>query len=125
MKTMKKISLLPATALALPLAALGLAAAQVERGFGISNNPDTVTRFVWQSGGARKQPGTEMMLLVQNGIRKYEVNLASAVDVHFAKSELGKIKWCNYSFGAQEAPKTSKKCIPSGTLKPDGEINIP
>lgn len=104
---------------------LWVAAAHAERGFGISNNPDTQTRFVWAGAKTRSESGIEMMLLVQNGGRKYEVSLATAVEVYFLKSELGKIKWCSYAVKAPASPKTSKKCVPGGTLKPDDEINIP
>ena len=116
---------LPLIALALSTGMLWPATSAAERGFGISDKPDTLTHFVWLGARTRKETGLEMMLLLQNGMRRYEVNLSTAVDVHFSRSDAGRIKWCSYSINAQESPKASKKCIPAAALPPAGEISIP
>lgn len=114
-----------ATTLTLFLAAALPLTVHAEGGFGISNNPDTQTRFVWLGAESRENPGAARMLLLQNGNRKYETSLMPAVNIHFAKNDVGRIKWCSYAVTARESSKALTKCLPDTPLIPDGEIRLP
>ena len=106
--------------LASAILALLPAVAAADRSFGVSKESDTKTRFVWV--GADKNPNKTLYLVLQNGGSTYGTNVGSEIDVTFLKSDLAQIKWCSYVGG--ESDLDVKKCKPSQTLKPGGEIKI-
>jgi hypothetical protein len=105
-------------------AALWPAAGHAERSMGVSNDPDTSTRFIWTGEDLEKNANKQMMILVQKGGSTTSINIGGPTDITFAKSELEQIKWCAVAMTAQEFDK-GKKCKPDKALKPGGEIKIP
>ena len=88
--------------------------------------PDTKTHFVWSGAGKNKNPDMRLNLVVENrdpkaGTFTMGEGFPEKIDVKFAKSEVGQIKWCSY-VGTE---LDTHKCNPSKVLIPGGVINIP
>lgn len=113
-----------ALAFALLCAAFWPAAAHADRSMGVSNNPDSKTRFLWTGEDLEKNADKQMMIFVQKGGSTNAINISGPTDITFAKGELEQIKWCAVATTEQERDK-GKKCKPDKALKPGGEIKIP
>jgi len=98
--------------------------AHADRSMGVSNNPDSKTRFIWTGEDLEKNADKQMMIFVQKGGSTNAINISGPTDITFAKGELEQIKWCAVATTEQERDK-GKKCKPDKALKPGGEIKVP
>ena len=102
------------------LLALWPAPAAAERSIRVSKEANTRTHFVWVS--TDRNPKKILFLVIQNGRTTYGTDVPDEIDVIFAKSEAGQIRWCSYV--SNESGMDNKKCKPTQPLKPGGEIRI-
>ena len=109
-----------ALAVASALLALWPAPAAAERSIKVSKEANTRTHFVWVS--MERNPKKILFLVIQNGGTRYGTDVPDEIDVTFAKSEAGQIRWCSYV--SNESGMDNRKCKPDQPLKPGGEIRI-
>ena len=91
-----------------------------ERSIGVSSSPDTKTRFVWVGAERKAYANKTLYLVIESGGQTTGTNVPGEIDVTFPRSEVGEIEWCSYIGKDMDI----KKCTPSRSLKPGGEIKI-
>ncbi len=96
-----------------------------ETALAVSDAPDASARFVATPGAVKPGGDVDLMLLVRNGPRVQQINVAGGVIVRFAAAEADAIRWCAYLATVEQIVRGSKTCEPANPIKDKAEYRVP